>query len=137
MSAAPAPLAGVSGSLKKSQPHRLDHTTWSEAQREAAAAQRCRPGHGALRWLWAPSSAAPSLRAAAVAAGGHATLFRTSQAHGEADRAVGVFTPLSAVQAVELRLRDDAVTESDERERNQRSAPVVDAGLFLVPKVIE
>jgi aspartyl-tRNA(Asn)/glutamyl-tRNA(Gln) amidotransferase subunit C len=48
-----------------------------------------------------------------------------------------LYTPLSAVQAVELRLRDDAVTESDERERNQRSAPAVDAGLFLVPKVIE
>ena len=55
--------------------------------------------HGALRWLWAPASAAPHLRATAAAAGGHATLFRTSQAHGEADRAVGVFTPLSAVQA--------------------------------------
>lgn len=55
--------------------------------------------HGALRWLWAPASAAARLRAAAAAAGGHATLFRTSQAHGDADRAVGVFTPLSAVQA--------------------------------------
>jgi len=54
--------------------------------------------HGALRWLWAPASAAPRLRAATAAAGGHATLFRASQTHGEADRAVGVFTPLSAVQ---------------------------------------
>jgi glycolate oxidase FAD binding subunit len=54
--------------------------------------------HGALRWLWAPASAAPHLRAAAAAAGGHATLFRTSLAHGDADRVVGVFTPLSAVQ---------------------------------------
>ncbi|MFZ9511410.1 MAG: Asp-tRNA(Asn)/Glu-tRNA(Gln) amidotransferase subunit GatC [Burkholderiaceae bacterium] len=48
-----------------------------------------------------------------------------------------LYTPLSAVEAVELRLREDAVTEADERERNQRSAPAVDAGLFLVPKVIE
>ena len=48
-----------------------------------------------------------------------------------------LYTPLSALQAVALRLRDDAVTESDERERNQRSAPAVEDGLFLVPKVIE
>ena len=48
-----------------------------------------------------------------------------------------LYTPLSAVQEVTLRLRDDAVTEADERERNQRSAPAVDNGLFLVPKVIE
>ncbi len=48
-----------------------------------------------------------------------------------------LYTPLSAVQAVALRLRDDVVTESDERERNQASAPVVEDGLFLVPKVIE
>ncbi len=48
-----------------------------------------------------------------------------------------LYTPLSAVQSVTLRLRDDVVTEVDERERNQRSAPAVDNGLFLVPKVIE
>ena len=48
-----------------------------------------------------------------------------------------LYTPLSAVRSVTLRLRDDAVTEVDERERNQRSAPAVDNGLFLVPKVIE
>ena len=48
-----------------------------------------------------------------------------------------LYTPLSAVRSVTLRLRDDAVIESDERERNQRSAPAVDNGLFLVPKVIE
>jgi len=48
-----------------------------------------------------------------------------------------LYTPLSAVQAVELRLRDDAVTETDLREANQRSAPAVEDGLFLVPKVIE
>ena len=34
-------------------------------------------------------------------------------------------------------LRDDAVTETDARAANQRSAPAVEDGLFLVPKVIE
>ena len=48
-----------------------------------------------------------------------------------------LYTPLSAVQEVTLRLREDAVTETNERERNQRSAPAVEGGLFLVPKVIE
>jgi aspartyl-tRNA(Asn)/glutamyl-tRNA(Gln) amidotransferase subunit C len=47
-----------------------------------------------------------------------------------------LYTPLSAVQEVTLRLRDDAVTETDNRELNQRSAPSVEDGLFLVPKVI-
>jgi glycolate oxidase FAD binding subunit len=53
---------------------------------------------GGLRWLWAPASAALDLRAAAQAVGGHATLFSTSQAYGEADKTVGVFTPMPAVQ---------------------------------------
>jgi aspartyl-tRNA(Asn)/glutamyl-tRNA(Gln) amidotransferase subunit C len=35
------------------------------------------------------------------------------------------------------RLREDAVTESDRRESYQRNAPAVEAGLYLVPKVIE
>nr|WP_297357710.1 Asp-tRNA(Asn)/Glu-tRNA(Gln) amidotransferase subunit GatC [uncultured Caldimonas sp.] len=48
-----------------------------------------------------------------------------------------LYTPLSAVQDVALRLREDAVTETDQREANQRSAPAVEDGLFLVPKVIE
>ena len=48
-----------------------------------------------------------------------------------------LYTPLSAIQAVTLRLRDDVVTESNQREANQRSAPAVEDGLFLVPKVIE
>jgi len=48
-----------------------------------------------------------------------------------------LYTPLSAVRDVSLRLRDDAVTETDQRARNQRSAPAVEDGLFLVPKVIE
>ena len=48
-----------------------------------------------------------------------------------------LYTPLSAVQEVALRLREDRVTETDQRELNQRSAPAVEDGLFLVPKVIE
>ena len=47
-----------------------------------------------------------------------------------------LYTPLSAVQQVSLRLRDDVVTEHAERALNQRSAPAVEDGLFLVPKVI-
>jgi aspartyl-tRNA(Asn)/glutamyl-tRNA(Gln) amidotransferase subunit C len=48
-----------------------------------------------------------------------------------------LYTPLSAVTDVSLRLRDDAVTEPDDREANQKSAPAVEGGLFLVPRVIE
>lgn len=35
------------------------------------------------------------------------------------------------------RLRIDAVTEKDQRELFQSIAPLVEAGLYLVPKVIE
>jgi aspartyl-tRNA(Asn)/glutamyl-tRNA(Gln) amidotransferase subunit C len=35
------------------------------------------------------------------------------------------------------RLREDRVTESDRRDAYQRNAPAVEAGLYLVPKVIE
>jgi aspartyl-tRNA(Asn)/glutamyl-tRNA(Gln) amidotransferase subunit C len=45
--------------------------------------------------------------------------------------------PVAAVQEVALRLREDAASESIDREANQRSAPAVELGLFLVPKVIE
>ena len=48
-----------------------------------------------------------------------------------------LYTPLSALHDVALRLREDAVTETVDREANQRSAPAVEDGLFLVPKVIE
>ena len=48
-----------------------------------------------------------------------------------------LYTPLSAVQEVQLRLRDDVVSEGNRREANQASAPAVENGLFLVPKVIE
>ena len=45
--------------------------------------------------------------------------------------------PVATIQDIALRLRDDAATEPDQREANQRSAPAVERGLFLVPKVIE
>lgn len=45
--------------------------------------------------------------------------------------------PYATVQDVTLRLRDDLVSEPNQREANQRSAPAVENGLFLVPKVIE
>ena len=35
------------------------------------------------------------------------------------------------------RLRADEVTESDSREKYQRNAPAVAAGLYVVPRVIE
>ena len=41
--------------------------------------------------------------------------------------------PTHAVQ----RLREDVVTESDQREAFQRCAPAVEEGYYLVPKVIE
>jgi aspartyl-tRNA(Asn)/glutamyl-tRNA(Gln) amidotransferase subunit C len=45
--------------------------------------------------------------------------------------------PVAAIQEVALRLRADAVSEPNQREANQQSAPAVEQGLFLVPKVIE
>ena len=48
-----------------------------------------------------------------------------------------LYTPLSAIEDVTLRLRADVVTEPDNREANMANAPAQDGGLFLVPKVIE
>jgi aspartyl-tRNA(Asn)/glutamyl-tRNA(Gln) amidotransferase subunit C len=45
--------------------------------------------------------------------------------------------PLAAIEDVPLRLRDDVATEPNQRDANQRSAPAVEQGLFLVPRVIE
>ena len=45
--------------------------------------------------------------------------------------------PVATIQDVALRLREDVASEPDNREANQRSAPAVERGLFLVPKVIE
>jgi aspartyl-tRNA(Asn)/glutamyl-tRNA(Gln) amidotransferase subunit C len=48
-----------------------------------------------------------------------------------------LYTPLAAVSDAHLRLREDVVTEGDGRAANQRSAPAVAEGLYLVPRVIE
>jgi len=45
--------------------------------------------------------------------------------------------PMSHSQDVTQRLRDDVVTETNQRELFQSIAPVVKDGLYLVPKVIE
>jgi aspartyl-tRNA(Asn)/glutamyl-tRNA(Gln) amidotransferase subunit C len=45
--------------------------------------------------------------------------------------------PLATIQTIALRLREDRATEPNQREANQRNAPVTEHGLFLVPKVIE
>ncbi len=45
--------------------------------------------------------------------------------------------PFATISDVALRLRDDVVSENNERAANQRSAPAVERGLFLVPRVIE
>jgi aspartyl-tRNA(Asn)/glutamyl-tRNA(Gln) amidotransferase subunit C len=44
---------------------------------------------------------------------------------------------LDAETGVVQRRREDAVTESDQREDFQKRAPAAEAGLYLVPKVIE
>jgi aspartyl-tRNA(Asn)/glutamyl-tRNA(Gln) amidotransferase subunit C len=45
--------------------------------------------------------------------------------------------PVAAIQDIALRLREDVASEPVDREANQQSAPAVERGLFLVPKVIE
>lgn len=51
-----------------------------------------------------------------------------------------LYTPLSAVQDVHLRLRPDEITEpasEQVRDTAMRNAPETENGFFLVPKVIE
>jgi aspartyl-tRNA(Asn)/glutamyl-tRNA(Gln) amidotransferase subunit C len=45
--------------------------------------------------------------------------------------------PVDVTGDIALRLREDVVSEPNQRDANQRSAPAVESGLFLVPKVIE
>ncbi len=45
--------------------------------------------------------------------------------------------PMSHSQDVTQRLRDDVVTQSNQRELFQSIAPATQDGLYLVPKVIE
>ncbi len=53
------------------------------------------------------------------------------------DGVVPLAHPIEVVQSMPLRLRADVASEPNAREANQRSAPAVERGLFLVPKVIE
>lgn len=46
-------------------------------------------------------------------------------------------TPMSHAQDVSQRLREDKITETNQRELFQSIAPQVEAGLYLVPQVIE
>jgi aspartyl-tRNA(Asn)/glutamyl-tRNA(Gln) amidotransferase subunit C len=46
-------------------------------------------------------------------------------------------TPMSHAQDVAQRLREDKVTEPNQREAFQAVAPQVEQGLYLVPQVIE
>ena len=45
--------------------------------------------------------------------------------------------PVAAIGEITLRLREDIASEPNQRESNQQSAPAVERGLYLVPKVIE
>ncbi|MDQ3730805.1 MAG: Asp-tRNA(Asn)/Glu-tRNA(Gln) amidotransferase subunit GatC [Pseudomonadota bacterium] len=45
--------------------------------------------------------------------------------------------PMAHPQDIHQRLRADEITESDQRDRFQKNAPQTEAGLYLVPKVIE
>ena len=45
--------------------------------------------------------------------------------------------PMAHAQDVTQPLREDSVTETDQRERYQAVAPAVEEGLYLVPKVVE
>ncbi|GLV21262.1 glutamyl-tRNA(Gln) amidotransferase subunit C [Sphingobium sp. TomMM35A] len=54
---------------------------------------------------------------------------------GEVD--VAGVEPMTAVIPNKLRLRDDAVTDGDVRDRVLANAPQAEHGFFAVPKVIE
>jgi aspartyl-tRNA(Asn)/glutamyl-tRNA(Gln) amidotransferase subunit C len=45
--------------------------------------------------------------------------------------------PAAVLGQVALRLREDIASEPNQREASQVSAPAVERGLFLVPRVIE
>jgi len=45
--------------------------------------------------------------------------------------------PTDILREMALRLRDDVASEPNQREANQRNAPALEDGLFLVPRVIE
>lgn len=45
--------------------------------------------------------------------------------------------PMAHPSDISLALREDAVTEANQREELQNVAPEIDRGLYLVPKVID
>ena len=45
--------------------------------------------------------------------------------------------PMTHATDLVLRLRDDVVSEADRRDEYQAVAPLVERGLYLVPRVIE
>lgn len=45
--------------------------------------------------------------------------------------------PMAHPQDMMQRLREDVVTETNQRDKFQENAPATEAGLYLVPKVIE
>ena len=45
--------------------------------------------------------------------------------------------PLDVMQHMAQRLREDRVTETDQRAANMANAPAEENGLFLVPKVLD
>jgi aspartyl-tRNA(Asn)/glutamyl-tRNA(Gln) amidotransferase subunit C len=71
----------------------------------------------------------------------NATLTQLNDIFGMIERMRRVPTdgvePMAHPLGTSQRLRPDAVTEQDHREHNLRNAPESQAGLFLVPKVIE
>lgn len=46
-------------------------------------------------------------------------------------------SPMAHPLDMHLRLREDKATEPDQREKFQKVAPSTEAGLYLVPRVIE
>ena len=60
---------------------------------------------------------------------------------GMIDRLLAIDTagiaPMAHAHDTVVALRDDVVTEGDQRELFQQAAPAVAGGLYLVPKVIE
>jgi aspartyl-tRNA(Asn)/glutamyl-tRNA(Gln) amidotransferase subunit C len=71
----------------------------------------------------------------------HATLQKLSGILGLIEQMQAVNTagiePMWHSQDVTQRLRDDVVSETNQRELFQSIAPAVENGLYLVPKVIE
>lgn len=79
-------------------PPAWDHCLWRVSVPQTAPAlelphPQLIEWHGALRWLWAPASAAAAIRNRALALGGYATLFRAASV---TDKSAGVFQPLAA-----------------------------------------